>query len=324
MQKAIFSVNTYNFESLALDIFKYQSEHCIIYRQYLQLLQTDLTKILKLEDIPYLPVEFFKNFSVTTGSFVPELIFESSTTGGMAASKHCVRSSEWYTESFTKCFESFFNKSGDYCHLALLPSYMERGNSSLVYQVDQFIRNSKFSHSGFYLYNFEELRDRLLQNETERIPTILWGVTFALLEFTEKYSMNLKHTTVIETGGMKGKRKEIVREELHKKLKYSLGLDAIAGEYGMTELMSQAYSVRDGVFKCPAWMHVSGREVNDPLSHSSSTGKNVVLNIIDLANIHSCCFIATSDIGKIHENGEFEVLGRLDHSDTRGCNLMAG
>jgi hypothetical protein len=321
LQEAIFSADKHNFESLALEIFRYQSENCVVYRQYLQQLQTNLTNINKLEDIPYLPIDFFKYFPITSGSFSPEIIFESSSTSGKGVSKHLVRSVSHYKDSFTSSFEKSFGNHEEFCHLALLPSYLERNSSSLVFQVNHFISNSDYTESGFYLYNLNELADQIATNENRQIPTILWGVTYALMDFASQFPMKLKFTSIIETGGMKGKRKEIVREELHEILKGAFGLGRIQGEYGMTELMSQAYSKSNGIFHCPPWMQVLGREINDPFA-LSGLQKHVVLNIIDLANIHSCSFIATSDLGRIYDDGTFEVLGRLDNSDTRGCNLM--
>ncbi len=321
MQEAIFSADQHNFESLALEIFRYQGEHCAVYKKYLDILQTDLTKINKIADIPYLPIEFFKTFSVQTETWEPDIIFESSSTTGTGTSRHFVKNRAIYEQAFEKSFEYAMGNSTGYCHLALLPAYLERQHSSLVYQIDHFIKHSHFPESGFYLYNHRELAQRLIDNEKNKIPTILWGVTFALLDFAEQFSLDLKHTRVIETGGMKGRRKEIVREELHTTLMKAFGTDAIAGEYGMTELMSQAYSTHRGIYQCPPWVQVTGREINDPFT-PAPTGKNAVLNVIDLSNIHSCCFLATADIARVYDNGHFEILGRLDNSDTRGCNLL--
>lgn len=304
-----------------MEIFYYQSEHCGVYKQYLQFLKTDITKINKLEEIPYLPIEFFKYFDITTNKYIPEITFESSSTTGTGTSKHLVKSTDWYKQSFKNSFKFSWLDSSNYCHLALLPSYLERGNSSLVFQINEFIETSIYNESGFYLYNHSELAEQLQRNELLRIPTILWGVTYALLDFAEAYSMTLNNTQIIETGGMKGKRKEIVREELHGILKSSFNLRAIAGEYGMTELMSQAYSISEGLYQCPTWMRVTTREINDPFAPNISN-RNGVLNIIDLANLYTCAFIATSDIGKVNNLGQFQVLGRLDNSDTRGCNLL--
>jgi hypothetical protein len=214
-----------------------------------------------------------------------------------------------------------FGSHQQYCHLALLPSYLERQNSSLVYQVNGFIEDTKNLGSSFYLHQVNELLEHLKRNEAAAIPTLLWGVSFALLDFIEKFNISLKHTVVLETGGMKGRRKEITRDEMHSKLKQAFSISSIAGEYGMTELMSQAYAVKEGLYTAPNWMRISAREINDPLS-KPIVNKHGAINIIDLANIHSCAFIASSDLGKVYADGTFEILGRIDHSDTRGCNLL--
>lgn len=292
-----------------------------MYKKYLELIKTDLTKINKVEDIPYLPIEFFKNFKITSTESAPEIIFESSSTSGLGVSKHFVKSKEWYTKLFKASFEFHLNDASKYSHLALLPSYLEREHSSLVFQINHFIQTSQLKESGFYLFDQSALAEQIRYNEQHTIPTILWGVTYALLDFAESFPMALKNTQIIETGGMKGKRKEIVREELHQILKSAFQIQSISGEYGMTELMSQAYSLENGRYKCPPWMRIKTREINDPLN-SAAIGKNGVINIIDLGNLHSCSFIATSDIGKVFDDGTFEVMGRLDNSDTRGCNLL--
>jgi hypothetical protein len=321
LEKAILTVNTEQFDNLALEVFYYQSVHCEVYKKYLELIKTDLTKINKVEDIPYLPIEFFKTFKITSTESVPEIIFESSSTSGLGISKHFVKSKEWYTELFKASFEFHLYDASKYCHLALLPSYLEREHSSLVFQINHFILTSQYKESGFYLFDQSALAEQIRYNESNEIPTILWGVTYALLDFAESFPMALKNTQIIETGGMKGKRKEIVREELHKVLKNAFQMQSISGEYGMTELMSQAYSLENGRYQCPPWMCIRTREINDPLS-SAGIAKNGVINIIDLGNLHTCSFIATSDIGKVFHDGAFEVLGRLDNSDTRGCNLL--
>lgn len=317
----ILAVNADDFESLALKVFQYQRQYCEVYNRYLSLLKLDTTNINSIGQIPFLPITFFKTFDIRTGNFTPETVFESSSTTGTGTSKHVVKSALWYRSTFRKSFQRAFGTPEDYCHLALLPSYLERNNSSLVYQVNDFINHSKYAQSGFYLYDHQALANRIAANEAEGIPTLLWGVSFALLDFAEQFNIPMKHTRIIETGGMKGRRKEITRIEMHSLLQKSFGPNAIAGEYGMTELMSQAYALSNGIYQCPQWMHVSGREINDPLSPAQK-GRNCVLNIIDLGNIDSCCFIATDDIGRVYEDNRFEVLGRLDNSDTRGCNLM--
>jgi hypothetical protein len=321
LQEAVFSVDELHFDALALEVFRFQSQNCQVYNRYLEHLQTDITNIQDIADIPYLPIEFFKNFEVKTGEFEPELVFESSSTTGKGVSRHFVKNSSFYTESCTKSFKAFFGDHHKYCHLALLPSYLERGHSSLVFQVNHFIAGSDFPQSSFFLHDMDRLHQVLSENEHQQIPTMLWGVTYALLDFIEKYPMQLQHTTVLETGGMKGKRKEITREELHGNLKKALGITNVSGEYGMTELMSQAYAIKDGIYRCPPWMRVAGREINDPLG-KPVFGRHVALNVTDLANLHSCSFVSTSDIGKVNMDRSFTVLGRMDYSDTRGCNLL--
>jgi hypothetical protein len=321
LQKDVFALEQAHFDAMALDIFRFQAESCKVYRQYLNHLQIDITKIVNTADIPYLPIEFFKNFQVQTGDFDPDIVFESSSTTGQGVSRHFVRDKDQYTKSFTGSFEVFMEDHRAYCHLALLPSYLERQHSSLVFQVDHFIRESRYPQSSFFLHDMERLQQVLLDNEHQHIPTVLWGVTYALLDFAEQFPMPLRHTSMIETGGMKGRRKEITREEMHGILLRQFDLEAIGGEYGMTELMSQAYARKAGVYVCPPWMRVTAREVNDPLGKPIFE-RHGALNIIDLANLDSCCFIATSDLGRVQPDYSFAVLGRIDHSDTRGCNLL--
>jgi hypothetical protein len=321
LRQAVFAHSIDDFETLALEVFHFQSEHCKVYQTYLDHLHTDRAKIKHVKDIPYLPIEFFKYFNIQSGDFTPSIYFESSSTTGTGVSKHLLDDEQWYIKSCTSSFNFAFGDYTDYCHLALLPSYLERKHSSLVYQVNHFIQNSKYPQSAFFLNDKDKLYETLLANEVNQIPTMFWGVSFALLDFIEQYQLNLKHTTVLETGGMKGRRKEMTREELHAVLMNGLGVTGISGEYGMTELMSQAYSLKNGIYKCPDQMRISIREINDPLSNGLVNRIGAV-NVIDLANIHSCSFIATSDLGKVYTDGSFEILGRLDYSDTRGCNLL--
>lgn len=321
LRQAVFGKTIQDFDALAMEVFRFQSEHCEVYSQYLNYLHTDRAKITQVQHIPYLPIEFFKSFEIKSGQFEPQLIFESSSTTGVGVSKHVLHDSKWYEQSVTHAFHYAFGPASNYCHLALLPSYLERQNSSLVYQVDFFIRNSAYSESAFFLHNLDDLYTTLLANEKAKIPTVLWGVSFALLDFIELYQMDLEHTIVIETGGMKGRRKEITREDMHEQLSKRLNLRAVAGEYGMTELMSQAYSKSHGLYHCPPQMQINIREINDPFSNGLINRLGAV-NVIDLANLHSCAFIATSDLGKTYQDGSFEILGRLDYSDTRGCNLL--
>lgn len=258
---------------------------------------------------------------VVSGEFEPQQIFTSSGTTGMETSKHFVRALDLYTKSFRKGFEHFFGPVTNICVLALLPAYLERTGSSLVYMANDFISQSRHPLSGFYLDNLSNLSENLKKLEKQNRPTVLLGVSFALLDLIEQFPQKLHNTIVMETGGMKGRRKELTRDELHSILKSGFGLDKIHSEYGMTELLSQAYSKGDGLFNCPPWMQVLIREQADPMSYAPA-GKTGGINIIDLANIDSCSFIATSDLGRLHTNGNFEVLGRFDSSDVRGCNLM--
>jgi len=273
-----------------------------------------------LDQIPFLPVSFFKSDSVITGNFTPEIIFESSGTTGQANARHLVRESGIYRESFVKGFEYFYGSPSKYCILGLLPSYLERKGSSLVYMVDELIRLSGHALSGFYLYDHNKLHHVLKELGEKNQTTILIGVSYALLDFAEKYPWHLSHVVLMETGGMKGRRKELTRIELHEILKKQLGVSRVHSEYGMTELLSQAYSSGEGLYKPVPWMKMLVRDEDDPL-HLSETGEGL-LNIIDLANRDSCAFIATDDVVKLYADGTFEVLGRMDNSDIRGCSLL--
>jgi phenylacetate-coenzyme A ligase PaaK-like adenylate-forming protein len=274
-----------------------------------------------------LPISFFKTHDVKTGLFEAEKVFESSGTTGTVSSKHHVKDLEIYRQSFTRAFTLFYGSPSDYCIMGLLPSYMERGNSSLVLMVDELINLSTHPLSGIYLNNPEQLYQAIVHNEIRQQPTIVFGVTYALLDLADKWNVDLKHTTIIETGGMKGRRTELTRQEVHKQLQKSFGQKDINSEYSMTELMSQAYSKKDGIFSCPSWMKVFLREEDDPRNLMSVPTRDAkpitgLINIIDLANVHSCAFIATEDIGRLYHNGSFEVLGRSDNSDIRGCSLL--
>lgn len=297
-----------------------------VYRRYIDTLGIDPSAISEVTKIPFLPISFFKTHKITTTEFEPQIIFESSGTTGDATSRHYLNDVELYRRSFTQFFESFYGKPEDWCILALLPGYLERENSSLVYMVDALIKLSKNSFSGFYLHDHDKLYQALVHNEIGRQRTMLIGVTFALLDFVEKYTLQLKNTIILETGGMKGRRIEITREEVHKTLSEKFGVDKIQSEYGMTELLSQAYSSEKGLFTAAPWMKILIREYNDPFSIVSQpvSGKplNGLINVIDLANLYSCCFIATDDIGKLYKDNHFEVLGRRDMSDLRGCSLL--
>lgn len=322
LKDAVFNIsNQEQFETVALKVFKYQFENNQVYRSYCDLLFKHPSDIKKVEAIPFLPIQFFKTHHVICGDKQPDIVFSSSGTTGSVNSKHYVQDLTLYEESFTKAFELQYGKISDYVILGLLPSYLERSGSSLIYMVNHFIKNSPHHESNFYLNNLEELYNTLQSLEAQGKKTLLIGVSFALLDFVEQYQMQLKHTIVMETGGMKGRRTEMVRTELHEELCNGFGVNRIHSEYGMTELLSQAYSKGNGMFEYPPWMKILIRDTEDALTILPEN-KNGGINIIDLANLNSCAFIATQDLGKLHANGNFEVIGRFDHSDVRGCNLM--
>jgi hypothetical protein len=356
----VFGVKEENFETLALGVFNFQQENNPVYKAYLQALKIDPQRVQSIEQIPFLPIRFFKSHEVKTGLFEPQAVFESSGTSGSISSRQLVKDISLYEHSFTKGFEFFYGPVKDWCIIGLLPSYLEQKtclpagrNSSLVYMVDKLMDLSEHPQSGFYLYEYEKLFAVLNELEKHHQKTLLIGVTFALLDFAEKYSLPLSHTVVMETGGMKGRREEMIREEVHSVLKRSFSLDHIHSEYGMTELLSQAYSKGNGIFNCPPWMKVLIRDDEDPLFVQSLVGSLAsetrllthdselpapdsrlmtndsglttltgAINVIDLANIYSCSFIATDDVGKLYPDAGFEVLGRMDGSDLRGCSLM--
>ncbi|PTR01031.1 acyl-protein synthetase LuxE [Mucilaginibacter yixingensis] len=313
--------NEQQFAKIALQAFRHQAQHNDIYRQFIDGLGVDPANISTVEQIPFLPISFFKNHTVLSSKDPAQVTFTSSGTTGMVTSSHEVTDVLWYEESFRRAFELFYGDIKDYCVLALLPSYLERDGSSLIYMVRDLIAQSGNADSGFYLYNHDDLYVQLQRQQAKGQPTILFGVTFALLDFAEQYHINFPELIIMETGGMKGRRKEMIREELHTILCHGFGVPAIHSEYGMTELLSQAYSKGNGIFECPPWMRVLTRDTNDPLSLTRA-GQTGGINVIDLANINSCCFIATQDLGKIQPDGSFEVLGRFDNSDIRGCNLL--
>lgn len=323
LSQRVFSIaSTKEFEALALEVFSYQFENNSVYQTYCKHLGKSSNNVDSLAAIPFLPIQFFKSHKVVSNTKLPQVIFESSGTTKTLTSKHYVTDLEVYQKSFIQAFELFYGPIDSYCILALLPSYLERDGSSLVYMVNDLVKQSKHPSSGFYLYDLGQLKQKLHELETSETKTLLIGVSFALLDLAKDFQMNLKHTTIMETGGMKGRRKELIRAELHQILRKGLGVENIHSEYGMTELLSQAYSKGNGVFNCPPWMKIVTRDTEDPLT-LQSFGKTGGLNIIDLANINSCSFIATQDLGKCYSDGSFEVIGRFDHSDVRGCNLMA-
>jgi hypothetical protein len=319
-ESRIFEAGKTDFTRLALEVFHFQYQHNPLYRSYADLLGIAPQAIASITQIPFLPVSFFKTHEVRTTGFTPEIVFESSGTTGTGGSRHGVRSLSLYKKSFTAGFEQFYGPIADWCIIGLLPAYLERSHSSLVLMVDELIRMSGHPDSGFYLYEHDKLYDLLQSLEARRQKTLLVGVTFALLDFAEKYSLSLRHTVVMETGGMKGRRKEITRQELHGILAERLGLKAVHAEYGMTELLSQAYSAGYGLFETVPWMKALVRKEDDPFA-VSLRGEGI-LNIIDLANLYSCAFLATEDIGRIHADGRFEISGRVDNSDIRGCSQL--
>lgn len=319
----VFRVNEHNFNELALGIFQHQARENEVYASYLDLLGIKPESIRHTEDIPHLHVEFFKTHAIRTGNWPLDdtKYFESSSTTGTGTSKHFYNDLTWYNRSFLSTFQKFYGNPGDWCIIALLPGYLERSNSSLIRMVDSLVSATGNAYSGFYLYEHEKLIDTLRKTEEMSQKTLLVGVSFALLDVAEKYKTNFNHLTILETGGMKGRRKEMIRSELHQQIRSGFGNLPIHSEYGMTELFSQAYST-DGIhFRTPAWMRVSTQKLDDPLTPASH-GRNGLIKVIDLANIQTCSFIATADIGKTYEDGSFEVLGRFDHSEQRGCNLL--
>jgi phenylacetate-coenzyme A ligase PaaK-like adenylate-forming protein len=309
------------FKSTALEVFYFQYKHIPVYRQWVDYLNTDPQTISSLHEIPFLPIRFFKEHKIIRQGSAAEIIFSSSGTTGMQRSRHFVADLDLYRTTFRRAFRYFYAPVDEYVVLALLPSYLEREGSSLIYMAEDMIRRSGHHESGFYLNEHRELYEMLQQLKAARKKVLLLGVSFGLLDFAEQYKIDFPELIVMETGGMKGRRKEMVREELHKIYRDSFGVEQIHSEYGMTELMSQAYSKGEGRFHTPPWMRITIRDPNDPLSPVAQ-GRSGGVNIIDLANLNSCAFIATQDVGKLLPDGGFEILGRFDHSDVRGCNLL--
>jgi hypothetical protein len=319
----IFTLKTRDdFDQAALETFNYQVSGNTVYHQFVDLLGVNPGSVDSPEKIPFLPAGFFRDHKVITGGQPEKIVFESSGTTGTSASRHYVVDPSLYKESFLKAFSLFYGDPGEYFIAALLPSYTGRKNSSLVYMMDEIINRSAYADSGFYRDNIRELFSNIKTAKGKGMKILLMGVSFALLDLAEQYHPDLEGVIIMETGGMKGRRKEITRGELHSVLKSAFNVEAIHSEYGMTELLSQAYSKGDGIFCTPPWMKIMIRDPHDPLSLLDEPGRTGGINIIDLANIHSCSFISTDDLGKLHADGSFEVLGRLDNSDIRGCNLL--
>ncbi|MDF2432828.1 MAG: hypothetical protein JWP44_2459 [Mucilaginibacter sp.] len=321
-KEQVFSIkNEQQFNDVALEIFRHQAKNCLVYNEFISGLNIDPAAIRDFHQIPFLPIELFKSHRVVSTKDPVEVIFTSSGTTGITTSSHYVTDISWYTESFRAAFRLFYGDISNYTILALLPSYLEREGSSLIYMADDLIKQSNNPDSGFFLYNHDELYYQLKKQQHAQKPALLIGVTFALLDFIERYNIKFPELIVMETGGMKGRRKEMIREELHKQLCKGFGVEAIHSEYGMTELLSQAYSKGDGIFNCPPWMRIIIRDTNDPMSILGDD-KTGGINVTDLANINSCSFLAIQDLGKVYADGSFEVLGRFDNSDVRGCNLL--
>lgn len=324
LENRVFTINNEStFETIALEIYRYQFDNNPVYGKFCKILGKIPDVVTDLAEIPFLPITFYKSHKIVTSAFQPELIFQSSGTTGPNSSYHYVKNKGIYEKSFNKCFELFYGKVDKYCILGLLPSYLEKGNSSLVYMVNSLIQQSNHSRSGFYLYELEHLYQSLEELKKENQKVILFGVTYALLEFAQRFPLLFDSMIVIETGGMKGRGRELTRQELNNELCRSFGVANIHSEYGMTELLSQAYAI-NGLFQSPPWMKILVRDETDPFSlkvpGQTTSG---AINVIDLANIYSCSFIATDDVGRLYSNGSFEVLGRMDNSDIRGCSLLA-
>lgn len=324
LNDSIFSTKT-TFTEKAIKIFQFQYQSNQVYKRFADTLNCNPSSVNTIEQIPFLPISLFKTHTILTSDTRPSLVFKSSGTTNDGFSQHFVKEPAIYETSFVNGFKQFYGRIEDYCILGLLPSYLEREGSSLVYMIDRMMKISNHPLNGFHLYDHDGLFHKIKGLEKQEQKTLLIGVTYALLQFAQEYSMPLKFTLVMETGGMKGRKKELIRSDVHKILKDAFCLDHIHSEYGMTELLSQAYALREGIFHAPQWMKILIREEDDPLKiiSTANTGKVGAINVIDLANIFSCSFIATDDIGKLYADGTFEVLGRMDNSDIRGCSLMA-
>lgn len=320
----LFAVNKDNFEAHALELFNFQAKNNPVYKQYIEFLNVRTASVDRLSKIPFLPIDFFKQHVIKTMEWEPQAVFESSGTTGQIPSKHYVEDISFYHKVTERIFDRFYGKPEAFTIMALLPSYLERENSSLVAMVDHFIKKTNSPYSGFYLYDLEALADQIAKIKDKGGAIILIGVSFALLNLAEQFEMDLTDVVVMETGGMKGKREELTREELHLILKKQFKVREVHAEYGMTELMSQAYAKEKGLFEPPPWMKILIREMNDPfeIQVEGASKRAGGINVIDLANVQSCAFVETQDIGRIMEGDYFEVLGRFDNADLRGCNLL--
>jgi phenylacetate-coenzyme A ligase PaaK-like adenylate-forming protein len=322
IEDAVFNIQSgEEFNQLALSVFAFQFQNNSVFRKYCKLLGRGPESIMSVRDIPFLPIEFFKRFRVLSCNEPTDKIFISSGTTGSERSRHYIKKLDLYRKSFIRTFKRFYGNPEDYCILALLPGYLEQENSSLVFMVNKLIEQTGHPDSGFYLHDRETLAKKLTQLDGGHRRVILFGVSHALLNMAENYSFRLKNTFVIETGGMKGRRREITREELHRNLMKGFGVEQVHSEYGMAELLSQAYAKQNGRFHTPPWMRILIRDLYDPFNYPETRNSGGI-NIIDLANLYSCSFIETQDVGRKNEDGSFEVLGRFDYSDIRGCNLM--
>lgn len=321
-ESLLYTVNERNWDNIALDLFRFQGRYNPIYASYLNYLGANLQDVKAVNEIPFLPIAFFKHHTLKTGSWQDETYFTSSGTTGQSTSVHHIADLDFYLRHAERCFTHFFSQLSDYHFFALMPSYLERDNSSLIAMMNSFIKKSNSEYSGFYLDDYDKLlKDILLARKKSNKKIILWGVSFALLDIAEKHKPDLYDCLVFETGGMKGRRKEIVRQELHDQLKKGFNVGRIYSEYGMTELLSQAYAVGGNSFKTPPWMKIIARDIADPFE-KGQIGRAGGLNVIDLANFHSIGFIETEDSGTVLADSSFEVMGRLDNSDSRGCNLL--
>lgn len=320
LKKYVLEVNARNFNDAALEIFRYQAKNNAVYNQYLRLLDIDPVEVKSVEEIPFLPVELFKNHRVATGEWHEEAVFFSSGTTGSDRSSHFIKDLSFYQQVSSLIFERFYGKLQNHLILALLPSYLENKSSSLIYMINHFLGTAPSTAAGF-IKDLQEVEPAVRKARKTGRQVIVWGVAFALLDLAEQFPQDLSEVIVMETGGMKGRRREITREELHGILKEKLNLKAVNSEYGMTEMLSQAYSHGEGIYSCPPWMKVLIRELQDPFSVKTSAGTGGI-NIIDLANVDSCAFIETRDIGIVYGENQFEIRGRSDNSDVRGCNLM--